>query len=197
MMCRMPGVTALTLDTMRVCLEHHMNFDRTGYPEVDVEWGQATLSRIVAVADVFDAMTAHRAYARRAFSAFEGLQHLLGPTRVSFDPAVLFDPSAGVEYLLQQEYENVTLVGTESLNGRPNLHLRGTIEGTPLMKISANSLGLGAVTADLWADAETMRITQIGLVDPATDATSPTTWKIEFSDYDKAVDVRQPPGAQC
>jgi lipoprotein LprG len=114
-----------------------------------------------------------------------------------FDPAVLFDPSAGVEYLLQQEYENVTLVGTESLNGRPNLHLRGTIEGTPLMKISANSLGLGAVTADLWADAETMRITQIGLVDPATDATSPTTWKIEFSDYDKAVDVRQPPGAQC
>ena len=90
MMCRMPGVTQLTLDTMRVCLEHHMNFDRTGYPEVEREWGQATLSRIVAVADVFDAMTAHRAYHRRPYSAFEGLQHLLGPTRVNFDPAVLW-----------------------------------------------------------------------------------------------------------
>ena len=90
MMCRMPGVTPLTLDTMRVCLEHHMNFDRTGYPDVEREWGQATLSRIVAVADVFDAMTAHRAYARRPYSAFEGLQHLLGPTRVNFDPAVLW-----------------------------------------------------------------------------------------------------------
>jgi lipoprotein LprG len=114
-----------------------------------------------------------------------------------FDPAVLFDPSAGVEYLLQQKFEDVTLVGTENVNGRPNLHLRGTIEGPPLMKISANSLGLGAVTADLWADAETMRITQLELVDPATDANKPTTWKITFGDYDKAVDVRQPPGAQC
>jgi lipoprotein LprG len=114
-----------------------------------------------------------------------------------FDPAVLFDPSAGVEYLLQQQFENVTLVGTENLNGRPNLHLRGTIEGAPLMKISANSLGLGPVTADLWADSETMLITQISLVDPATDAASPTTWKITFGDYDKAVDVREPPGAQC
>src|SRR5262245_32384499 len=63
-----------------------------------------------------------------------------------FDPAVLFDPSAGIEYLLQQKFEDVTLVGTENLNGRPNLHLRGSIEGPLLMKISANSLGIGAVT---------------------------------------------------
>jgi lipoprotein LprG len=42
-----------------------------------------------------------------------------------------------------------------------------------------------------------MHITQIGLVDPATDQAKPTTWKIVFSEYDKAVDVRQPPGAQC
>src|SRR5258706_7854426 len=49
MICRMPGLTSLTLDAMRVCLEHHMNYDRTGYPDVELEWGQATLSRIVAV----------------------------------------------------------------------------------------------------------------------------------------------------
>jgi HD-GYP domain-containing protein (c-di-GMP phosphodiesterase class II) len=90
MTMRMPGLTALTLDTMRVCLEHHMNFDRTGYPEVAHEWGQATLSRIVAVGDCFDAITAHRTYHRRPRSAFEALQYLLGPTRVSFDPAVLW-----------------------------------------------------------------------------------------------------------
>ena len=35
------------------------------------------------------------------------------------------------------------------------------------------------------------------LVDPATDAANPTTLTLTFSDYDKAVDVRQPPGAQC
>ncbi len=90
MMIRMPGLSTLMLDSMRVCLEHHMNFDRTGYPEVAVEWGQATLSRIVAVADCFDAITAHRAYHKRPRTAFEGLQYLMGPTRVSFDPAVLW-----------------------------------------------------------------------------------------------------------
>ena len=67
-----------------------MNFDRTGYPEIGHEWGQATLSRIVAVADCFDAMTAHRAYHAGPYSPFEALQYLLGPTRVSFDPAVLW-----------------------------------------------------------------------------------------------------------
>jgi lipoprotein LprG len=65
------------------------------------------------------------------------------------------------------------------------------------MTISANSLGLGTVNGDLWADAETMRITKIVLVDPASDAANPTTLTLMFSDYDKPVDVRQPPGAQC
>jgi HD-GYP domain-containing protein (c-di-GMP phosphodiesterase class II) len=90
MMTRMPGVTGLTLDTMRVCLEHHLNFDCSGYPPVANDWGQSTLSRIVAVADCFDAITAHRAYHSRPRSPFEGLQYMLGPTRTSFDPAALW-----------------------------------------------------------------------------------------------------------
>ena len=48
------------------------------------------MSRIVALADCFDAMTAHRAYHKRPFSAFEALQYMLGPNRVNFDPAVLW-----------------------------------------------------------------------------------------------------------
>jgi HD-GYP domain-containing protein (c-di-GMP phosphodiesterase class II) len=90
MMFRMSGLTPLTLDAMRVCLEHHMNFDVTGYPEVEQDWAQATMTRIVSVADCFDAMTAHRAYHQRPRSPFEGLQYLLGPARVQFDPAVLW-----------------------------------------------------------------------------------------------------------
>ena len=90
MMMRMPGLSNLMIDSMRVCLEHHMNVDRTGYPDLGETWGQATLSRIVAVADCFDAITAHRAYSKRPYTSFEGLQHLLGPARVGFDPAVLW-----------------------------------------------------------------------------------------------------------
>ena len=90
MITRMTGLSPLMLDSMRVCLEHHMNFDQTGYPDIDAEWGQATLSRIVAVADCFDAITAHRVYHRRPRSPFEGLQYLFGPARVMFDPATLY-----------------------------------------------------------------------------------------------------------
>ena len=90
MVARMPGLSGAMLDSMRACLEHHMNYDRTGYPEVRMEWGQATLSRIVALADCFDAITAHRAYHSRPRTPFEGLQILLGPNRVNFDPAVLW-----------------------------------------------------------------------------------------------------------
>jgi len=90
MIARMPGLSTVMLDAMRACLEHHMNYNRTGYPEVAMEWGQATMSRIVAMADCFDAITAHRAYHSRPRTAFEGLQILLGPNRVNFDPAVLW-----------------------------------------------------------------------------------------------------------
>jgi HD-GYP domain-containing protein (c-di-GMP phosphodiesterase class II) len=90
MLFRMPGLSVVGLDSMRVSLEHHMNVDRTGYPEIQGEWGQSALSRIVALADCFDAMTAHRAYHRRAFSPFEALQYVLGPGRTPFDRAALW-----------------------------------------------------------------------------------------------------------
>lgn len=90
MVARMPGLSQVMIDSMRGCLEHHMNYNRTGYPDTSVEWGQATLSRIVAMADCFDAITAHRAYHTRPRTPFEGLQLLLGPNRVNFDPAVLW-----------------------------------------------------------------------------------------------------------
>ena len=114
-----------------------------------------------------------------------------------FNPAVLFDPANGIEHMLQSEFKEVTLVGSEDIDGQPNLHLRGTLAGPPLMTISANSIGHGTVQGDLWADAETLRITRITLVDPATDAAKPTTLTLAFSGYDKGVDVREPPGAQC
>jgi len=79
----------LGLDAMRGCFEHHMNFDGSGYPPAP-EWPQGTVARVVALADCFDAMTAHRAYAKRPFTAFEALRHLMGGSRTQFDPAVVW-----------------------------------------------------------------------------------------------------------
>lgn len=113
----------------------------------------------------------------------------------AFNPAVLFDASQGIEYLLQNALEEVTLVGTTELSGRPHHQLRGTIPGAQLQPISLNLLGAGPVATEIFADQETMRISRIVLVDNATDPATPTTWTIDFSDYDKTVDVREP--VQC
>jgi HD-GYP domain-containing protein (c-di-GMP phosphodiesterase class II) len=96
MISRMPGLSPLTLDAMRVSLQHHMNADHTGYPTVERQRGLATFSRIVAVADFFDAITAHRAYRARPYTGFEALRHMMGPDRSHFDPAVLWALVQGI-----------------------------------------------------------------------------------------------------
>lgn len=110
----------------------------------------------------------------------------------AFDPAVLFDPDRGIEHLLQESFQDVSLVATEDLEGRPHYHLRGTIAGEQLQTISLNLLGAGPVAVDLWADVETMRATRLVLVDSASDPTAPSTWTVSFGDYGKAVEVRAP-----
>ncbi len=47
---------------MIVAFEHHMRFDRQGYPFLRADWTQHPVSRLACVADVFDAMTSRRAY---------------------------------------------------------------------------------------------------------------------------------------
>src|SRR5574337_167746 len=47
---------------MIVAFEHHMRFDRQGYPALRDHRMQHPVSRLVCVADVFDAMTSRRAY---------------------------------------------------------------------------------------------------------------------------------------
>lgn len=110
----------------------------------------------------------------------------------AFDAAVLFDPQRGIEQLLQKDIEAISLVGEEDLAGRAVYHLRGTIPGARLAEISGGLIGANAVTAEIWADRQTMRLAKIVLVDQAPDATEPTTWTLLFSEYDQTVDVRAP-----
>lgn len=111
---------------------------------------------------------------------------------VAFDPAVLFAPDRGIEFLLQEGFDEIALVSVEDLDGRPHYHLRGTIAGEKLQPISGGLVGAGSVAVELWADEASMRASRIVLTDAAPDGQEPTTWTITFSDYDKAVDVRAP-----
>jgi len=88
MVSRMPGLPSTTLDMMRVCLQHHRMMDGSGYPKSARDERPSVLSRIVALADCFDAMTAHREYRSRPYTGYEALQIVLGSEHERFDPAV-------------------------------------------------------------------------------------------------------------
>ncbi|MFV9505710.1 MAG: LppX_LprAFG lipoprotein [Oscillochloridaceae bacterium umkhey_bin13] len=133
--------------------------------------------------------------------SFEGRQYLTNPlTRqwqclppdASFDPVVLFAPDRGIEFLLQERFADVSQLSNEVLNEREQVRLRGTMAGEDLQAISLNLLGAGPVAVDLWADAQTLRLTRMVLVDLVTDTADPSIWTLNFRDYDKTVEVRAP-----
>lgn len=72
-------------DSKRAVYEHHENYDGTGYPEKKRGHEMCELSRIVAIADVFDALTTERSY-HKAMSAKEALDLMFGMQPGKFDP---------------------------------------------------------------------------------------------------------------
>jgi putative nucleotidyltransferase with HDIG domain len=73
------------LDPMRpAILEHHERLDGSGYPAKLTDKQISWMGRIVAVADVFDAMTSNRPY-RQALSTQEVLTYLCSKAGLLFD----------------------------------------------------------------------------------------------------------------
>jgi len=64
---------------------HHEKFDGTGYPQGLQGEGIPIFSRIVAVADVFDALTSERPY-KKAWSLEQAVDHLKANAGTHFDP---------------------------------------------------------------------------------------------------------------
>jgi HD-GYP domain-containing protein (c-di-GMP phosphodiesterase class II) len=71
-----------------VILEHHMRYDLDGYPERSPRRPQHLTSRIVALADAYDAMTSRRSYAR-ARPQDEAMEILAKNSGTAFDPGLV------------------------------------------------------------------------------------------------------------
>jgi HD-GYP domain-containing protein (c-di-GMP phosphodiesterase class II) len=75
-------------EAARIALEHHEKYDGSGYPngkkgnEISIE------GRIVAIADVFDALTSERPY-KRAWSPDEAFEWIAGQSGSHFDPLLV------------------------------------------------------------------------------------------------------------
>ena len=73
---------------MLTAYEHHMRIDFTGYPKVLRKRWMGFFSRIIAVADAFDAMTSLRPY-RAPLSYKEAINALRRASGSQFDPRLV------------------------------------------------------------------------------------------------------------
>lgn len=73
----------------RVVLEHHERLNGSGYPNALTGEAIHPVSRICAVVDSFDAMTALRPFKQRTLTAAQALSIIARETPTRYDPAVL------------------------------------------------------------------------------------------------------------
>lgn len=69
--------------------EHHIRYDRTGYPKVEAKPDLSFFGRILAVADCYDAMTSARSYRPFPISPDQALSLMLEKAGKDFDPVIL------------------------------------------------------------------------------------------------------------
>jgi putative nucleotidyltransferase with HDIG domain len=81
----LPGLSRLA---MVVAFEHHAQYDLSGYPQVTMKEFPHLITRIVWVADCFDAMTSSRRAYRRPKSPEQALKEILDGAGTTYDPVV-------------------------------------------------------------------------------------------------------------
>ncbi|EYB69564.1 PAS/PAC sensor protein [Deinococcus phoenicis] len=90
------GASRLVRAAQEIALTHHERWDGQGYPRGLAGEAIPLSGRIVAVADVLDALTSERPY-KRAWTLAEALQEIRAQAGAQFDPRVV----AALEDLLQ------------------------------------------------------------------------------------------------
>lgn len=83
------GTGELPLRAMRVSFEHHRKVDGSGYPSVVRPRDQGLFSRIVAVADGFDAATSQRSYQQTPRVPSEVLRGMIDNPERGMDPVLV------------------------------------------------------------------------------------------------------------
>jgi len=83
------GQQELPFRSMIVAHEHHMKLDLTGYPRPIRPRALSMFSKIVAVADGFDAATSRRSYQTQPLSPAQVLQEMRDNPRRGMDPVVV------------------------------------------------------------------------------------------------------------
>lgn len=72
-----------------VAFEHHLNYDLSGYPPVEIKKSISLFGSIVSIADCFDALTTARVYRKVNPTPPEAIAHLVKLKGTQFDPTLI------------------------------------------------------------------------------------------------------------
>lgn len=78
----------ISIISMLVSFEHHLNYDNTGYPEPSKKRTPNIFSRIISIADYYDALTSGKIYGRIACNPKNALKSMYEKSGKSFDPVL-------------------------------------------------------------------------------------------------------------
>ncbi|HSW31100.1 MAG TPA: HD domain-containing phosphohydrolase [Longimicrobiales bacterium] len=176
---KMHGFTDVPYRQMLMAYEHHMKTDLTGYPANKRIREPTLFSRIVSVADAFDAGTSVRSYQYQPWPPDAVLKEMRDNPRRGFDPLLVkaLITATGVypvgTLVILDSYE---LAVVAEVNKNPDLLHR------PKVKVISDSMGVPLAEP---------RILDLGLVDPATGGaahtiiktTDPQKYGIRVSDF--------------
>ncbi|RJQ50493.1 MAG: HD-GYP domain-containing protein [Nitrospiraceae bacterium] len=85
---KMRNLDDLTVKASIVAFEHHVNFNLSGYPKLKNPSATDLFSRIVTVADKYDAMTSARVYSKVPISQDKALSIMMETTGKEIDPLI-------------------------------------------------------------------------------------------------------------
>ena len=175
----MRGLAEVPYRAMLMAYEHHMKLDLSGYPKNRRPRQPTLFSRIVAVADGFDAATSKRSYQSQPWPAEEVMREMRDNPKRGFDPLLvkafinvtgIFPPGT---LAILDTFEVAVITARNPDPGR--IH-------QPIVKVISDSLGI------MIADPVTLDLAE---VDPATGqprrriikTVNPDKYGIRISDY--------------
>jgi len=86
---KLKGLNELTIRMLTGAFEHHLNYDRSGYPRLATPWDLTLAGRVISISDCYDALTSSRVYNRVPYPPDKALKFMLTKSGKAFDPVLL------------------------------------------------------------------------------------------------------------
>lgn len=114
------------------------------------------------------------------------------PTEWGFNPSALFANDTGLKAILG-DVRDITAMPQESIDGQGHYHLSGKAGSDQIGHLVGSLATPGDVAVDLWIGKNDFNLRRVQLVELQSGDSTPATWLMQLSDFNKPVDIEPPP----